>query len=436
MPHRILLADDSLTIQKVIELTFSGTDFELKAVGNGDLALPLLDSFSPDIVLADCVMPGKTGYELCEEVKRRPGGRFVPVVLLTGTFEPFDKPRAEQAGADSVVTKPFDSQGLAVARARPREQGRRRAGRRAPRAPSGAGAASRLPEPPPSRSSCRLLPSRSARESTDPTLAGRAPFSTVPMSAMQTPPPLSEQDLYATSAIPVFRDSEIELPPDSEAASPPPPDQPTEPISAVPEPATAAYEMDLGALDDEPPQRDLEADIAAFEASGRGDHPAGPLGHARRESRGRGLARRARSGRARGPRRRSEPDRSQEPHPEGDGVGRRPARGRAPHRRRHRPHRAAGPRALRRAHRAQDRVGRRARARRAPRERAPRRAGQGGIAGFPGSLPQTRALVRSCAFADEHAARARQDLRPRLVRDALVSRPGGSRVLPPRGGRA
>ena len=167
MPHRILLADDSLTIQKVIELTFSGTDFELKAVGNGDLALPLLDSFSPDIVLADCVMPGKTGYEVCEEVKRRPGGRFVPVVLLTGTFEPFDKPRAEQAGADSVVTKPFDSQGLAsLVRDLVNKAAEERAA--APPEPPPA------PEPPPFpnrlllpsrllfRSSCRPLPSRNS----------------------------------------------------------------------------------------------------------------------------------------------------------------------------------------------------------------------------------------------------------------------------------
>ena len=114
MPHRILLADDSLTIQKVIELTFSGTEFELKAVGNGDLALGLLDSYSPDIVLVDCVMPGKTGYELCEEIKSRPGGRYVPVVLITGTFEPFDKPRAERAGADSCLlyTSPSPRDGL------------------------------------------------------------------------------------------------------------------------------------------------------------------------------------------------------------------------------------------------------------------------------------------------------------------------------------
>ena len=252
MPHRILLADDSLTIQKVIELTFSGTDFELKAVGNGDLALPLLDSFSPDIVLADCVMPGKTGYELCEEVKRRPGGRFVPVVLLTGTFEPFDKPRAEQAGADSVVTKPFDSQGLAsLVRDLVNKAAEERAA--APPEPPPA------PEPP---------PVEEPAESTDPTHVGQAPFSTVPMASKQTPQPLFEQDIYATTAIPVFRDREIELSPDSEAPPPPPSDPPTEPIP-VPEPTTAAYEMDLGALDDEPPHRDLEADIAAFEASGR-----------------------------------------------------------------------------------------------------------------------------------------------------------------------
>jgi CheY-like chemotaxis protein len=266
MPHRILLADDSLTIQKVIELTFSGTDFELQAVGNGDLALPLLDSFSPDIVLADCVMPGKTGYELCEEVKRRPGGRFVPVVLLTGTFEPFDKPRAEHAGADSVVTKPFDSQGLAsLVRDLVNKAAEERAA--APPEPPPAPEPPPPPEPPPVPEFLPPPPVEERAESTDPTL-GREPFSTVPMAAMETPPSPSEEDLYATSAIPIFRESETELPPDFQAAPPPASGPPTEPIQ-VPEPATAAYEMDLGALDDEPPQRDLEADIAAFEASGR-----------------------------------------------------------------------------------------------------------------------------------------------------------------------
>jgi CheY-like chemotaxis protein len=230
MPHRILLADDSLTIQKVIELTFSGTEFELSAVGNGDLALGLLDSCPPDILLVDCVMPGKNGYELCEEIKSRPGGRYIPVILLTGTFEPFDKPRAERAGADSVVTKPFDSQGLA--------------------------------------SLVRDLVKKAAEE--------RAAAPPEPPPAPEPPPPppppaepLPEENLYATSAIPVFRETKIEMPSEAPAAAvEPPPDMPTEPLRLPPTPA-ADYEMDLGALDDEPPHRDLDEDIAAFEASGR-----------------------------------------------------------------------------------------------------------------------------------------------------------------------
>lgn len=113
MAHRILLADDSLTIQKVVELTFSESEYELMTVGDGDKAVAALDSFKPDIVLADVVMPGFDGYTVCETVKSRPEGAFIPVVLLTGTFERFDRARAERVGCDSIVTKPFDSHALA-----------------------------------------------------------------------------------------------------------------------------------------------------------------------------------------------------------------------------------------------------------------------------------------------------------------------------------
>ena len=112
MAIKILLADDSLTIQKVVELTFSDGDTRLKAVGSGDKAVQALDDFQPDLVLADVVMPGLTGYDVCEAVKKRPGGEFIPVVLLTGTFEPFDRSRAERVGSDAIVTKPFDSHAL------------------------------------------------------------------------------------------------------------------------------------------------------------------------------------------------------------------------------------------------------------------------------------------------------------------------------------
>src|SRR5438046_8174501 len=66
----------------------------------------------PDIILSDIIMPEKNGYEVCEFVKSHPEFRTIPVILLTGTFEPFDPDRADKAGCDAVVTKPFESQSL------------------------------------------------------------------------------------------------------------------------------------------------------------------------------------------------------------------------------------------------------------------------------------------------------------------------------------
>lgn len=112
MPKRILLADDSITIQKVVELTFSDGDFEVTAVNNGAKAIAKLSEMRPDVILSDIIMPEKNGYEVCEYVKSHPEYRNIPVILLTGTFEPFDPDRADKAGCDAVVTKPFESQSL------------------------------------------------------------------------------------------------------------------------------------------------------------------------------------------------------------------------------------------------------------------------------------------------------------------------------------
>src|SRR5436190_3371503 len=112
MAKRILLADDSITIQKVVELTFSDGDYEVTAVNNGSKAIQKLSEMRPDIILSDIIMPEKNGYEVCEFVKSHPEYRTIPVVLLTGTFEPFDPDRADKAGCDAVVTKPFESQSL------------------------------------------------------------------------------------------------------------------------------------------------------------------------------------------------------------------------------------------------------------------------------------------------------------------------------------
>ncbi len=109
MVHRLLLADDSITIQKVVELVLAEEGFEIKAVNNGEEALAAISSFKPDIVLADTEMPIMNGYQLCEKIKTSSATQDVPVILLAGAFEPFDEELARQVGADDVVIKPFES---------------------------------------------------------------------------------------------------------------------------------------------------------------------------------------------------------------------------------------------------------------------------------------------------------------------------------------
>jgi CheY-like chemotaxis protein len=110
MKRRILLADDSVTIQKVIELTFMDEDYEVRAVSNGDEAVALLSDLNPEFIIADVHMPGANGYEVCRRSKQLQPQ--VPVLLLVGTFEAFDEGQARSAGADSYLKKPFDSQEL------------------------------------------------------------------------------------------------------------------------------------------------------------------------------------------------------------------------------------------------------------------------------------------------------------------------------------
>ena len=112
MSKTLLLADDSVTIQKVVGITFASEDIELVTVDNGDDALTRAREIRPDLVLADVSMPGLDGYELCHAIKNDGMLSGTPVVLLTGTFEVQDDSRAEQVGADAQIAKPFEAQAL------------------------------------------------------------------------------------------------------------------------------------------------------------------------------------------------------------------------------------------------------------------------------------------------------------------------------------
>ena len=107
--RKLLLADDSATIQKVIDLTFADEGVQVVSVSNGQEAIDRLPEINPDVVLADVFMPAPNGYEVCEYVKTHEQFKHIPVMLLVGSFEPFDEAEARRVGADDILTKPFQS---------------------------------------------------------------------------------------------------------------------------------------------------------------------------------------------------------------------------------------------------------------------------------------------------------------------------------------
>jgi len=107
--RKLLLADDSITIQKVIDLTFADEGVSVVCVNNGREAIERLEEFTPDVVLADVFMPQVNGYEVCEYIKQNDRLKHIPVMLLVGSFEPFDEEEARRVGANDTLTKPFQS---------------------------------------------------------------------------------------------------------------------------------------------------------------------------------------------------------------------------------------------------------------------------------------------------------------------------------------
>lgn len=110
MSIKVLVADDSITIQKVIGIIFGGDEYSLTVVDNGKAAIDKAREINPDILLIDALMPGMTGYEVSEAVRSTPSLAAKPILILTGTFEPFDEEKAKKCGADDFIAKPFESQ--------------------------------------------------------------------------------------------------------------------------------------------------------------------------------------------------------------------------------------------------------------------------------------------------------------------------------------
>ena len=106
---RILLADDSAHAQRLGERILSEEGYEVVTVSDGESALIRLADVDPDLVLADAVMPKRSGYEVCQFVKMNPRHRHTRVLVTVGTLETLDEDELKRVHADGTIQKPFEA---------------------------------------------------------------------------------------------------------------------------------------------------------------------------------------------------------------------------------------------------------------------------------------------------------------------------------------
>jgi CheY-like chemotaxis protein len=110
MSMRILIVEDSVSMRKVMEMTFAGENAELLAVESGEHALEQGRDFGPDVAFVDASLPGLDGYEVTRQIKSDPQLGGTAVVLMASQHRPLDEARASEVGADDHILKPFDTQ--------------------------------------------------------------------------------------------------------------------------------------------------------------------------------------------------------------------------------------------------------------------------------------------------------------------------------------
>lgn len=115
MARKVLVADDSLKIQRELTQLLEAEGVEVVTVSNGEHAVRQLPKAKPDLVLADLFMPVRTGYEVCEYIKTNEEYSHIPVLLLASKMEPYDQAEAQRMQADGKVEKPFADTGAVVA---------------------------------------------------------------------------------------------------------------------------------------------------------------------------------------------------------------------------------------------------------------------------------------------------------------------------------
>lgn len=108
MKKRILIADDGEDIRELVRVTLEDEGYELFEAKDGNEALEKARSLKPNLMVLDVMMPGKTGYVICEELKKDPATKNIFILFMTARGSPISKNTANQSGGDAYMTKPFE----------------------------------------------------------------------------------------------------------------------------------------------------------------------------------------------------------------------------------------------------------------------------------------------------------------------------------------
>jgi DNA-binding response OmpR family regulator len=113
--RKVLIADDEPNIVTALEFLLKRAGYDVRTATNGEEALALVESYLPDLVLIDIMMPGKSGYEVCQRMRERPEWRHIKIVMVTAKGREAEVSKGMSLGADLYVTKPFSTQELIAA---------------------------------------------------------------------------------------------------------------------------------------------------------------------------------------------------------------------------------------------------------------------------------------------------------------------------------
>jgi DNA-binding response OmpR family regulator len=113
--RKILIADDEPNIVAALEFLLKRAGYDVRVAANGEEALALVESYAPDLVLIDIMMPLKSGYEVCQKMRERPEWRHIRIVMVTAKGREAEVSKGMSLGADLYVTKPFSTQELLAA---------------------------------------------------------------------------------------------------------------------------------------------------------------------------------------------------------------------------------------------------------------------------------------------------------------------------------